>query len=148
MLPDDVLLSPAQPTVRAAHLPRVGRGDPQSSFPMNAPLPATSRSRAFMNKPHLFFQLLPVRAPHLSSKVHFSSLGSAVTGLHCIGSMNAGSVRFRIVWCFLVFLSACSIFLGAPTWKGQIDLPRPDFPGQFNQQHLCQQPKPPAKTQP
>ncbi len=47
-----------------------------------------------------------------------------------------------------VFLSVCSIFLGAPTWKGQIDPPGPDFPGQFNQQHLCQQPKPPAKTQP
>jgi ATP dependent DNA ligase C terminal region len=23
--------------------------------------------------------------------------------------MNAASVRFRIVWCFLVFASACSI---------------------------------------
>jgi chromatin remodeling complex protein RSC6 len=30
-------------------------------------------------------------------------------------------VRFRIVWCFLVFASACSIFLGAPTSKGQND---------------------------
>jgi hypothetical protein len=103
----------------------------------------------FMNKPHLFFQLLPSPGAAFELKgPHFSSLECAVTGLHCIGSMNAGSVRFRIVWCFLVFLSACSIFLGAPTWKGQIDLPRPDFPGQFNQQHLCQQPKPPAKTQP
>jgi chromatin remodeling complex protein RSC6 len=36
-------------------------------------------------------------------------------------------VRFRIAWCFLVFLSACSIFLGAPTWKGQIDPPGPRF---------------------
>jgi hypothetical protein len=37
----------------------------------------------------------------------------AVTGLHCIGSINGGSVRFRIVWCFVVLASACSIFLAA-----------------------------------
>ena len=30
----------------------------------------------------------------LISKVHFSPAGSAVTGLHWIGSMDAGSVHF------------------------------------------------------
>ena len=34
---------------------------------------------------------------NLISKVHFSFAGSVVTGLHCIGSMKAGSMRFRIV---------------------------------------------------
>jgi hypothetical protein len=50
---------------------------------------------------------------NLISKVHVSFAGNTVTGLHFIGSMNAASVRFRIIWCFLVFASASWIFLGA-----------------------------------
>ena len=49
-----------------------------------------------------------------SQKSHFSPAGSAVTGLHCIGSMNAGSVRFRIVCSFVVFASSSLISLGKP----------------------------------
>ena len=45
------------------------------------------------------------------------SVGSTVTGLHCIGSMNAGSVRFRIVWSFVVFASACSYLSASRTEK-------------------------------
>jgi len=62
--------------------------------------------------------------------------------------MNAGSVRLRIVWCFLVFASAYSKFLGAPTRKGQIDPLRPDFPGQFNQQHFMPTAKSARKPNP
>jgi hypothetical protein len=50
----------------------------------------------------------------------FSSVGSAVTGLRRIGSTNRGSMRFRIVWSFVVVASAYSISLGAPNRKGQI----------------------------
>jgi hypothetical protein len=59
-------------------------------------------------------------AVEFNPKVHFSSVGSAVTGLHRIGSMNTGSMRFRIVWSFVVFASAYSISLGEPNRKGQI----------------------------
>ena len=59
----------------------------------------------------------------LSSKVHFSSLGSAVTGLHCIGPMNAGSVRFRIVWCFLSFSPFARYFSARRPGKARLTHP-------------------------
>ena len=35
--------------------------------------------------------------------------------------MNAGSVRFWILWSLVVFASGSLISLAKPNWKGQID---------------------------
>jgi hypothetical protein len=93
---------------------------------MNAPLPATSPSRAFYDKLHPTLtqsgRRIWLKGPH------FSSLDSAVTGLHCIASMNAGSALSNCL-VLLVFLSACSIFLGARPGKARLTYPARIFPG-------------------
>jgi hypothetical protein len=48
------------------------------------------------------------------SKIQFSPAGNAVTGLHGIGSMNAGFMRFRVVLGECIDRFACGRCLAAP----------------------------------
>jgi hypothetical protein len=79
-------------------------------------------------------------------KDNFSSMGSIVTGLHCMGSMNAGSVRSELFGASSSLFPLARYFSAHRPKKTRLINPG-EFSGQFNQQHYANSQKP-SQTKP